>query len=194
MRHCVSSNFSWTVQINSSLLTLCSSLITTLLYNVTEYFLHVSVAQFICVIFTSHLVLELKWNISRLSYWRPLLVALPVRTAVSVYGNSVTCTCRSKVRYFCAANINDACGWYSDVMGGFLLCSEWELRVWFPPDREFFNTFLFYGKLMSYFRENVDSELKRTASFGTWRVRHFLNIWSVVLNKQNAELAFRLIY
>jgi hypothetical protein len=165
------------IQIYSSLLTLtlCSSVTTTLVYNVTEYIHHVVIAQFICVIFISHLVLELKWNLSWLSYWWPLLVALPVCTADSVYGNSVTCTCL-KLHYFWVANINDACEWYSDVMGGFLFCSEWKLQVWFPPDRKSFNTFLLYGKLMCYFQENMGSELKRTASFGTWRVRHFLNM------------------
>jgi hypothetical protein len=167
------------IQINSSLLTLTflrSSVITALIYNVTEYLLHVAVAQFFCVILISHLVLEMKWSVSWLSYWRPLLVVLPVRTAGSVYGNSVTCTYRLKVHYFCVANVNDAGECYSDVLDGFLFCSEWELRVWYSPDRKSFITFLLCGTLMYYFRENVDSELKSTASFGTWRVRHFLNI------------------
>jgi len=41
------------VQIHSSLLalTLCSLVITTLVYNVTEYFLHVVIAQYMCHIY-----------------------------------------------------------------------------------------------------------------------------------------------
>jgi hypothetical protein len=166
------------VQIHSSLLTLtlCSLVITAMVCNVTEYFLHVVIAQFMCHI---HLAYG-PWNEVK----RFLIVVLTTVTRCFASAHCWLCIwkqCTLHLSFesalFCVASINYACEWYSDLMDGFLFYSEWELRVWFSPDRKSFNTFLLYGKLMCYFRKNVYSELKHTASFGTWRVRHFLNIW-----------------
>ena len=182
------------VQIHSSLLalTLCSLVITTLVYNVTEYFLHVVIAQYMCHIYLA----SVPWNEVK----RFLIVVL---TTVTRYFASAHCwfciwkQCNLHLSFesalFCIASINYACEWYSNVMDGFLFCSEWELRVWFPPDRKSLTPSFCMANWCVIFGRTwiLKWSIRRVSEREESDISLICDV--VIWHKQNTEFAFRLI-